>query len=136
MVGPKYGSPSTSISPLNNHGSSCSTAVSRPYAPGPGWIFQGLNRMSQFDCFLAPNAQAINRARLSRSWILGRLKRYWGYGYITTTQPNHPGFPLDWGKQTHLNTRAVFVGSRTALSNLTLRSEISQVQPLYIKDEK
>ena len=79
----------------------------------------------------------VGRAcRPSRSWILGRLKRYWGHGYITTTQPNHPEFPLDWDKQTHLNTRAVFVGSRTALSNLTLRSEISQVQTLYVKDEK
>lgn len=79
----------------------------------------------------------VGRAcRPSRSWIIERLEHHWGNGYITTTQPNHSEFPLDWNKQTHLNTRAVFVGSRISLSNSALRSEISQVQPLYLKDQK
>lgn len=74
--------------------------------------------------------------RPSRSWILRRLQHYWGHGYITITQPNHAEFPVDWNLQTHLNTRAVFVGSRTALSNPTLGSSITQVQTIYIKDRK
>lgn len=84
---------------------------------------------------LVNDQSTIGRAcRASRSWILDHLTHHWGHGYITKTQPNHPEFPLDWTKHTGRNTRAVFVGSRTALSNPMLSTEVMQTQTLYLKD--
>lgn len=57
-------------------------------------------------------------SRPTRQWVLNRLSRYWGHGYITVAQPQHPDFPIDWmAPPTRLNTRAVFVGSKTQLGN-------------------
>jgi hypothetical protein len=57
-------------------------------------------------------------SRPTRTWVLNRLAKYWGHGYISATQPKHPDFPTDWtAPPIRLNTRAVFVGSRTALAN-------------------
>lgn len=51
--------------------------------------------------------------RPTRPWIIETLKKYYGYAYVTKTQPNHVDFDLDWQipvkKQNH---RAVFVGSK------------------------
>lgn len=64
-------------------------------------------------------------SRPTRTWVMNRLVKYWGHGYISVTQPTHPDFPLDWTvPATTLNTRAVFVGSRTALTNSLLTPEI------------
>lgn len=73
--------------------------------------------------------------RPSRSWILNRLRQYWGHGYITTTQPNHEEFPLDWNKQSKYNTRAVFVGSRTVQSNPFLCEQALQIQKKYCEEK-
>jgi SAM-dependent methyltransferase len=57
-------------------------------------------------------------SRPTRTWVLNRLIKYWGHGYIAKTQPEHPDFPTDWNASpVRLNTRAVFVGSRTLLAN-------------------
>ena len=66
--------------------------------------------------------------RPSRSWILEKLREYFGWGYISVTQPNHPEFPLDWDRPSHGNTRAVFVGSRHRLDNHLLATQPSQTQ--------
>lgn len=63
--------------------------------------------------------------RPTRLWVLKRLRTYWGHGYISVTQPSHPDFPLDWTVPSgRLNTRAVFVGSRTPLANPLLSEDI------------
>lgn len=75
------------------------------------------------------NQSTIGKAcRPSRRWILNKLNQYFGYGYITVTQPNHREFPTDWTKPTHQNTRAVFVGSRHHLDNPLLITEPLQHQ--------
>jgi SAM-dependent methyltransferase len=64
-------------------------------------------------------------SRPSRAWVLSRLNRFWGHGYIATTQPSHPDFPLDWTRPPAMpNLRAIFVGSRTPLANPLLSTEI------------
>ena len=71
--------------------------------------------------------QAYSRrgSRPTRAWVLNRLAKFWGHGYIAVTQPSHPDFPMDWTKpSTRPNTRAIFVGSRTPLSNPLLTTRI------------
>ena len=65
-------------------------------------------------------------SRPTRSWVLSRLARFWGHGYISVTQPSHPDFPVDWTvpAPAPLNTRAIFVGSRTPLDNPLLTEDI------------
>jgi SAM-dependent methyltransferase len=64
-------------------------------------------------------------SRPTRAWVLNRLKRFWGKGYISLTQPAHPDFPLDWTVPPAApNTRAIFVGSRTPLANPMLTEEV------------
>lgn len=73
-------------------------------------------------------------SRASRLWILNKLKQYFGYGYITATQPNDPVFPVDWNKKTvYNNARAVFVGSKVPLNNPLLLDQIPQQQTRYQK---
>jgi SAM-dependent methyltransferase len=64
--------------------------------------------------------QAVSRrgSRPTRAWVLSRLKKLWGHGYISITQPAHADFPLDWtGPSARVGSRAIFVGSRTPLAN-------------------
>jgi SAM-dependent methyltransferase len=64
-------------------------------------------------------------SRPTRAWVVNRLRRFWGNGYISITQPSHPDFPMDWTVPADRpNTRAIFVGSRTALVNPLLSTEI------------
>jgi len=64
-------------------------------------------------------------SRPTRLWVMQRLKRFWGNGYVSTTQPRHPDFPVDWTvPSTVPNTRAIFVGSRAPQSNPLLASEV------------
>jgi SAM-dependent methyltransferase len=64
-------------------------------------------------------------SRPTRSWVLNRLTKFWGHGYISLTQPSHPDFPLDWTvPSSRPNTRAIFVGSRVALVNPLLSADI------------
>ncbi len=78
-----------------------------------------------------PELLTVNQAfsgtgsRPTREWVLNRLKRLWGNGYISATQPSHEDFPLDWTvPPTVPNVRAIFVGCRTPLSNPLLETEI------------
>ena len=64
-------------------------------------------------------------SRPTRAWVVSRLKKYWGHGYISVTQPSHPDFPLDWTvPAVRENTRAIFVGSKKALTNSLLTADI------------
>jgi len=74
----------------------------------------------------AANQAYSNRgSRPTRVWVLGRLRKYWGYGYISITQPSHPDFPIDWTvPAARPNQRAIFVGSTMALANPLLTSDI------------
>jgi SAM-dependent methyltransferase len=64
-------------------------------------------------------------SRPTKAWVLGRLKKFWGHGYISLTQPSHPDFPMDWAMPSNReNTRAIFVGSRAPLANPLLTPSI------------
>jgi len=70
-------------------------------------------------------------SRPTRAWVMNRLKTFWGNGYISVTQPSHPDFPTDWTvPATRPLTRAVFVGSKTPLSNSHLTTDIPTRQRL------
>jgi hypothetical protein len=74
---------------------------------------------------------AGNACRPSRLWVLNQLKKNYGHGYITTTQPNYPDFCLDWENVTHSPVRSIFVGSKTAIDNPLLLTTVPMVQPVY-----
>lgn len=71
-------------------------------------------------------------SRPTRRWVMERLRRCWGHGYLSVTQPAHPDFPIDWTvPSTTPNVRAIFVGSRTPLANPHLTTEIPDRQPRF-----
>jgi len=67
--------------------------------------------------------------RPTRPWIMDRLRAYFGFAYVTRTQPKHPDFDLDWisplDKPLH---RAVFIGSKKPLNVPTLLSDLPDYQ--------
>jgi SAM-dependent methyltransferase len=64
-------------------------------------------------------------SRPTRAWVVNRLAKFWGHGYISVTQPSNPDFPTDWTvPPTRPLQRAVFVGSRAALTNPLLTADI------------
>ena len=64
-------------------------------------------------------------SRPTRAWVMNRLRKFWGHGYISVTQPSHPDFPTDWTvPSSRPNVRAIFVGSKVALDNPLLTSAI------------
>jgi hypothetical protein len=68
--------------------------------------------------------------RPTRPWVQARLAEHFPYVYLTTTQPWHEEFPLDWSFEadpTRL-TRSVFVASRQPISSSCLITEIPQRQ--------
>lgn len=73
--------------------------------------------------------------RPSRRWILNKLNEYFGHGYISATQPDHPDFPTDWTVSTQYNTRAIFVGSKTVLQNPWLMTDPSQHQTKFLQGQ-
>ena len=74
--------------------------------------------------------QSLNgpACRPSRAWIVEQLKKYFGYRYITATQPRHGEFPTNWDEPHGNNSRAVFVGSKKRLSNDLLLAAVPQQQ--------
>jgi len=79
-------------------------------------------------------SQSGGGCRPTRQWVLRSLCDYWGHGYVTVTQPDHPDFPLDWSTGPFAsNTRAVFVGARLPLNSERLTERPSQVQVAYKK---
>jgi len=67
--------------------------------------------------------------RPTRSWVVETLKKYFEFAYLTTHQPAHPDFDLQWepGLEKKLH-RAVFVGSRQPLSSEKLTETIATYQ--------
>lgn len=81
------------------------------------------------------NNQAVSGigCRPTRLWVMNRLRKHFGYAYITTTQPDHMDFPSNWDcPNTNLLYRSVFVGSKVPLKNPMLTEEIPHKQPKYI----
>lgn len=74
--------------------------------------------------------------RPTREWVLDKLVKHFGHGYISTTQPDHQEFPLDWSVPHQHNTRAIFVGSKKALDNPLLLSAPLQQQMKYKKSSQ
>jgi SAM-dependent methyltransferase len=70
-------------------------------------------------------------SRPSRQWMLNRLNQYFGYGYISATQPAHGDFPRDWNRASGTNNRAIFVGSKTQLDLGTLITVPIDQQQVY-----
>lgn len=70
--------------------------------------------------------------RPSRVWVMNRIKERMPHVYVTTTQPWHEQFPLDWtdGGTGHTPSlsRAVFVGSRAPLDLPTLVDKVPMLQ--------
>jgi Methyltransferase domain len=65
-------------------------------------------------------------SRPTRAWVVARLRQEFPHVYLTTTQPWHEEFPLDWtgDLDPRRPTRAVFVASRRPLDNPLLTEEI------------
>ena len=75
--------------------------------------------------------------RPTRPWIFSRLKQLFPHVYVPSTQPNHAEFPTDWrtareggpgANHAAALQRAVFVASRTPISNPLLLSELPALQ--------
>jgi len=70
--------------------------------------------------------------RPTRLWVMNRLKKYFGYAYITKSQPDHLDFPSDWVyPNTNMLYRSVFIGSKTPLQNPMLSEDIPRQQTKY-----
>lgn len=70
-----------------------------------------------------------NACRPSRSWIVNKLKEYFGYGYISVTQPDYPDFITDWSDESKGGTiRSIFVGSKIKLKNSQITTKIPMIQ--------
>ncbi len=70
--------------------------------------------------------------RPTRPWIMSALKRFYGYAYVSKTQPNHIDFDTDWViPSKKLNHRAVFLGSKIPLSNASLSDRLIDHQETY-----
>src|SRR5262249_37173225 len=68
--------------------------------------------------------------RPTRPWIHGMLRRAFPHVYVPRTQPSHEEFPLDWSMDPPegVLTRAVFVASRSALTNGMLLDSLPTIQ--------
>jgi SAM-dependent methyltransferase len=69
--------------------------------------------------------------RPTRPWLFEQLKKSFPYVYVPVTQPNHPEFPTDWTRpelHTAPLTRAIFIASRTPLTNDQLTTSLPPVQ--------
>lgn len=67
--------------------------------------------------------------RPTRLWVIETLRKHFGHGYITRSQPDFPDFQTNWElPETRLGYRAVFVGSKTQLQNPELLAEVPQQQ--------
>jgi SAM-dependent methyltransferase len=68
--------------------------------------------------------------RPTRLWVFNRLKALFPHVYVPATQPADPKtFPLDWtGEPPGDMTRAIFVASRSAISNPLLLDHLPERQ--------
>jgi SAM-dependent methyltransferase len=66
-------------------------------------------------------AMSGHGCRPTRPWVMDILHSYFGYAYVTKTQPRYIDFDLDWvNPVSKKNHRAVFVGSKMPLDLPTL----------------
>ncbi len=67
--------------------------------------------------------------RPTRPWVVDKLVKYFGFAYISKYQPWHPDFDLDWQNPvSKLLHRSVFVGSKQAIVNSKLLTEVPDYQ--------
>lgn len=67
--------------------------------------------------------------RPTRLWVMEMLRRYFGYSYVTKTQPRHPDFELNWHTPAfQLLHRAVFVGSKIPVESPHLLDSLPNAQ--------
>jgi SAM-dependent methyltransferase len=89
-------------------------------SPGEDDAVKNVNELNT-----ASQAFSTVGSRPTRAWVINRLERFWGHGYISLTQPAHADFPLKFSDpQATLNIRAIFVGSRTPLASRPLSPDI------------
>jgi hypothetical protein len=70
-------------------------------------------------------------SRPTRAWVLARLREHFPHAYLTTTQPWHEEFPIDWTAEftnPRKPTRAVFVASRTPIDSALLTEAVPMQQ--------
>lgn len=83
------------------------------------------------------NNQAVSGigCRPTRQWVLDTLRRWFGHGYITRTQPDYPDYQTNWElPDTRLMYRAVFIGSKEPLNNPNALESPPQTQPRHTAD--
>jgi len=74
--------------------------------------------------------------RPTRAWIFAELRRHFQHVYLPLTQPAHPEFPLNWSAVDGGSlTRAVFVASRSALSNPLLVESLPDRQYISLSGQ-
>jgi SAM-dependent methyltransferase len=69
--------------------------------------------------------------RPTRRWLFEQLKQSFPYVYVPVTQPHHPEFPIDWSRpDLHKSplSRAIFIASRTPLTNDQLMTSLPSTQ--------
>lgn len=68
-------------------------------------------------------------SRPTRKYVMNLLAKYFGYAYITKTQPKHVDFILDWKNPPEQPFyRAVFVGAKKPIHNKLLLKSLPQRQ--------
>ena len=96
----------------------------------------GLGRFSELqlirDFFSNNQATSGIGCRPTRLWIMEQLSANFGHAYVSRTQPDYPDFTPDWViPDTRLIYRAIFVGSKSALSSSELLTDLPDHQPTY-----
>jgi hypothetical protein len=69
--------------------------------------------------------------RPTRPWVFAKLKSLFQHVYVTTTQPWHEEFPVNWDATSNPDaslSRSVFVASRNALDMNTLTDQLLMSQ--------
>lgn len=67
--------------------------------------------------------------RPTRPWVMDKLKKYWGYAYVSRTQPRHYESELNWIIPILRDLyRAVFVGSKNLIENKNLLTFLPKYQ--------
>jgi 2-polyprenyl-3-methyl-5-hydroxy-6-metoxy-1,4-benzoquinol methylase len=78
---------------------------------------------------LAGSAVSGTGSRPTRSWVWEQLRARFAYVAVPVTQPRHAEFPADWTLAAYpAATRAIFVASRTPLSNELLSTALLELQ--------
>jgi len=72
--------------------------------------------------------------RPTRQWLFKTLGQFFPFVYQTTTQPNHPEFPLDWSSASDEQglIRVVLVSSRRPLETRLLSPSLLEKQALAV----